>query len=84
MTKPALSAISRALVGKGQSFASWARATGHNPDTVRRTLRRWIGREDRTPQGPLARQILSDLTRDTGITIVPGIDPSPKPSRKAA
>jgi hypothetical protein len=79
--------VQAALVLQGLSFASWARARGHKPDTVRRVVIRWAGRKDRVPYGSFARSILADLTRDLRMTIVPGIAPSPTksdPGREAA
>lgn len=79
--------VQAALVLRGWSYSTWATDRGHKPDTVRRVVRRWAGRADRTPYGVEARRILADLSRDTGIAIVPGIAPSqatPNPGREAA
>ncbi|WP_295441529.1 hypothetical protein [uncultured Thiodictyon sp.] len=52
---------------------------------MRRTVTRWVGTErTRTPQGPIARRILADLSRDLGVEIVPGILDPIHAARQAA
>lgn len=84
MTEHSPSGVTAALVGKGLSVGSWARLRGYKEDTVRRTVTRWVGRTDRTPQGALARRILGDLSRDIGRELVPGILDPIHAAREAA
>ena len=85
MTALSPSEVAAALVGKGLCYASWARLRGYQSATVRRTVTRWVGTErTRTPQGPIARRILADLSRDLGVEIVPGILDPIHAARQAA
>lgn len=60
-----------ALVLKGHSWASWADEKGYLPRTVTQVVNRYAGTNDQ-PRGRLTWKILCDLSRDTGIELVPG------------
>jgi hypothetical protein len=80
MTEVSPRAVHAALVLRGWSASSWARARGFKADTVRRVIHRWAGRTDRVPYGTESRQIIADLQADLGLQIVPGIAPSAPPT----
>lgn len=61
MAVPTQQNISDALAKNGTNLCAWAKANNHKYRTVWNTVSRWAGRDDRTPHGGLARQIMSDL-----------------------
>ena len=65
--------VRAALLGRGDTVASWARRRGHDPETARRVMYRWADRAG-VPRGKITRSILRDLSLDLGIQIPPGID----------
>ncbi|MFY9179645.1 MAG: hypothetical protein WAO12_07695 [Venatoribacter sp.] len=60
-----------ALVMKGYSYRSWAEEKGYVARTVIQAVHRYAGTQDQ-PRGRLTWKILCDLSRDTGIELVPG------------
>lgn len=60
-----------ALALQGHSWASWAQSKGYQPRTVTQVAYRYAGTQDQ-PRGRLSWKILCDLSRDTGIELVPG------------
>lgn len=59
------------LILKGYSWASWAEKHGYLARTVTQAAYRYAGSKDQ-PRGRLTWKILCDLSRDTGIELVPG------------
>ena len=50
-----------ALQRNETNLCEWSKAHEYKYVTVFHTVLRWAGRDDRTPHGGLARQIMSDL-----------------------
>lgn len=71
------------LIEKGTTFRRWSLEHGYKPRTVLMTVERWAERDDQ-PRGRLTYQILSDLSRFTGIEIVQGALTTPCALRRAA
>lgn len=61
MTIPTQEQIAKSLERTGTNLCAWSKARDYKYTTVFNTVLRWAGRDDRTPHGGLARQIMSDL-----------------------
>lgn len=58
----------------------WAKDHGYNSVTVIQTVRRWIDRTDRAPQGAITLRILADLRADFGEAVPEHLSPTPNPT----
>lgn len=61
MTTPTQDQIVETLKNKGINLHRWALQHDHKYTTVYNTVRRWAGRNDRTPHGGIARKIMTEL-----------------------
>ena len=63
MTVPTQEQIASSLKTKGTNLCAWSKANDYNYPTVHTVVKRWAGRNDRTPHGGIARKIMSDLDK---------------------
>ena len=61
MATPTQAQISSALTRKGTNLCAWATGRDYKYNTVYNTVKRWSGRNDRTPHGGIARQIMKEI-----------------------
>ena len=61
MAIPTQQNILDALQQNETNLCAWSKDHEYKYTTVFNTVLRWAGRDDRTPHGGLARQIMSDL-----------------------
>lgn len=61
MAVPTQQKISEALAQNGTNLCAWAKANDYNYKTVWNAVKKWAGRNDRTPHGGIARLIMKDL-----------------------
>ncbi|TAN71578.1 MAG: hypothetical protein EPN17_00810 [Methylobacter sp.] len=66
MAAPTQEQIAHALETRGTNLCAWAKEREYKYTTVYNTVQRWAGRNDRTPHGGIARQIMSDLASYIG------------------
>ncbi|PIQ38940.1 MAG: hypothetical protein COW58_14385 [Thalassolituus sp. CG17_big_fil_post_rev_8_21_14_2_50_53_8] len=68
----AMRAIQARLVEQDSNFRQFALDKGFEPRTVTQVVARYAGQDD-LPRGRLSFRILLELSRATGLEVVPGI-----------
>ena len=80
MNNPDAQLVRRALYERGITLRQWAHEHDYNYSAVQNAVKRHAGGHAREPWGQTTRAILRDLSRTTGIALLPG----DQPSRRAA
>jgi hypothetical protein len=62
--------IHAALVAKGLSCRSWAKANGYNPRTVQKCVQWFAPETGRKPKRKLAKGILTKLSKSIGYDLI--------------
>lgn len=63
--------VKGALYKKGVTLKSWCEEHGFAYKTAHNALTRHTAGDARVPWGPITRQILTELEKDTGLVLLP-------------